>query len=465
MKLISVVCIVFVMSSQAAYLIGSKDEGWSPHTLRQTRNTPFLTRRDKQIDQKLTLISKHIDEMEVTSDCSSRGKTNVAKHCKKLWLPGMLLRLAARIALRKNDRHLVRERDKEIFEHHIMISKLIDNMKAITNCSPDKDKKEEEKDGKSTLTAEGKKDIIAKDHDDALGMKDGDKTEGSADGEEKESDGGDAVEGSGDDGSEGAMEGDKEKGSGEEPPDGVDGTGDGDKEEGSGDDTEEESKCDYTHFEESHTMLLPPSGCKIHKTGITEEDKEDILRIHNNLRAKVARGEEAQGNPGPQPPAADMRELVWNNQLAEVTEAWAKQCKQAHDQPGARKICSRNYYVNQNLHFYYGFSPEVDWDHAINDWYIEVKDLPKDVVGAFRPLTPIKIGHYTQVVWGDTTEVGCSIVHYEAELGGKVLPESKIYACNYGKAGNVKERPLYTEGPPASQCPDGPSKKYPDLCA
>ena len=37
---------------------------------------------------------------------------------------------------------------------------------------------------------------------------------------------------------------------------------------------------------------------------------ETILDTHNQLRARLARGEEARGSPGPQPPAADMRKMV-----------------------------------------------------------------------------------------------------------------------------------------------------------
>ena len=45
-------------------------------------------------------------------------------------------------------------------------------------------------------------------------------------------------------------------------------------------------------------------------SGITRQDKEEILRVHNELRAKVAQGEENRGKPGPQPPAADMEQMV-----------------------------------------------------------------------------------------------------------------------------------------------------------
>jgi len=46
-------------------------------------------------------------------------------------------------------------------------------------------------------------------------------------------------------------------------------------------------------------------------SGVTNSaDKQTIVDTHNNLRRKVAKGQESRGNPGPQPPAANMRQLV-----------------------------------------------------------------------------------------------------------------------------------------------------------
>lgn len=45
-------------------------------------------------------------------------------------------------------------------------------------------------------------------------------------------------------------------------------------------------------------------------SGTTQQDIKEILRVHNELRAKLANGLEKRGKPGPQPPAADMEEMV-----------------------------------------------------------------------------------------------------------------------------------------------------------
>jgi hypothetical protein len=46
-------------------------------------------------------------------------------------------------------------------------------------------------------------------------------------------------------------------------------------------------------------------------SGVTSDaDKQTIVNAHNNLRRQVAQGREAKGKPGPQPSAANMRQIV-----------------------------------------------------------------------------------------------------------------------------------------------------------
>ena len=49
---------------------------------------------------------------------------------------------------------------------------------------------------------------------------------------------------------------------------------------------------------------------KVLPLSITEADKSVIVTVHNNFRRQVAKGLEYRGSPGPQPAAANMREIV-----------------------------------------------------------------------------------------------------------------------------------------------------------
>ena len=56
--------------------------------------------------------------------------------------------------------------------------------------------------------------------------------------------------------------------------------------------------------------LGPACGGKSLRRGVTPEEQRIILDVHNKFRAKIARGEERRGRPGPQPGATNMKEMV-----------------------------------------------------------------------------------------------------------------------------------------------------------
>ena len=57
--------------------------------------------------------------------------------------------------------------------------------------------------------------------------------------------------------------------------------------------------------------------------GVTPAEIATILDVHNNYRAKIARGEERRGSPGPQPPAANMKIMVSCEMRCEM---WCEMC-------------------------------------------------------------------------------------------------------------------------------------------
>lgn len=50
----------------------------------------------------------------------------------------------------------------------------------------------------------------------------------------------------------------------------------------------------------------------------------------------------------------------------------------------------------------------------------------------------LNIGHYTQMVWGKTKEIGCGSIKY---VDGKWYTHYLV--CNYGPAGNDFTQPIY----------------------
>lgn len=73
----------------------------------------------------------------------------------------------------------------------------------------------------------------------------------------------------------------------------------------------------------------------------------------------------------------------------------------------------------------------------------------------------LQTGHYTQLLWADTTLIGCGFkMFFEAGWW------KKLYTCNYGPAGNIIFSQMYLQGAPCSACPAGTScsLEYPGLC-
>jgi len=211
----------------------------------------------------------------------------------------------------------------------------------------------------------------------------------------------------------------------------------------------------YCALDPGHTMCLhsgPSSECaaKTILRGMTQEGKDAILAKHNDLRRRVARGEESG-----QPAAGDMRELVWDSELEEIAQRWADQCTFAHD-PIHGKLDGTA--VGQNLYIG-GSSLQTDQAGLTSTapvpaqaWYDEVTD-PGFSSGDIDPFVfSYGAGHYTQVVWASTSSVGCANVYY---FDGSFY--QNLVVCNYAVAGNLQGGTMYTQGTACTSCPSGTS--------
>ena len=75
------------------------------------------------------------------------------------------------------------------------------------------------------------------------------------------------------------------------------------------------AEFDYCTITKKHTMCNSDQGfgdkCgTVLGSGITNQDRQEIVRVHNELRSEIANGRERRGKPGPQPPAANMEQMV-----------------------------------------------------------------------------------------------------------------------------------------------------------
>ncbi|XP_062595872.1 GLIPR1-like protein 1 [Saccostrea cucullata] len=150
----------------------------------------------------------------------------------------------------------------------------------------------------------------------------------------------------------------------------------------------------------------------------------DYVQAHNNERRNVS------------PSAANMKEMKWDDSLANIAQSWVSQCIFGHN---PSPTGSRFSNVGENV-YVASFTPSAS--SVVSYWASESSDYSYSNNYCFG-----RCGHYTQVVWADSEYLGCA---ENPNCSGKTL-----VVCNYGPAGNFNNQRPYISGPSCSQCPSG----------
>nr|AII97542.1 BLTX139 [Nephila pilipes] len=202
--------------------------------------------------------------------------------------------------------------------------------------------------------------------------------------------------------------------------------------------------CKYLKFSPIHTYCKPPNPqCRLLDTGVEEEDKDLIVRVHNEYRDKVATGRETAA--GGMPTAANMMEMVWDDELAAIAQKHAETCKFHHDCYACRQV--DRFIVGQNIYMSmsYNYPEKSNWRQMIKAFYDEIEQFDKKFI---KPFVFGSYGHFTQVVWAKSWRVGCGRSLYKAKGWF-----TSFLVCNYGPAGNMMGDEMYKAGRTCSACP------------
>ena len=132
---------------------------------------------------------------------------------------------------------------------------------------------------------------------------------------------------------------------------------------------------------------------------------QQMLDAHNAVRAKV-----------------HVAPLTWSDHLADIAQQWAR-----HLIATGEFAHSRNPATGENLYEIEGASASPDT--VVKAWADEVKNYDYST-NACKGVC----GHYTQLVWAATKEVGCAA----AQKGRR-----EVWVCEYAPPGNYVGRKPY----------------------
>lgn len=146
--------------------------------------------------------------------------------------------------------------------------------------------------------------------------------------------------------------------------------------------------------------------------------------------------------------------------MATLASLNVKQCAMRHD--GCRNLINGKY-SGQNLYWsgYQGNgSPDIKTQikKSVASWFSEHKDTTQENIRKFGSSPSNNaIGHFTQLAWAESGQIGCAVATYSGNPWKSVL-----IACNY-ESGNIVGQSVYQVGSPASKC-HSPDTKYSFLC-
>ncbi|HCW07808.1 MAG TPA: SCP-like extracellular [Cytophagales bacterium] len=164
--------------------------------------------------------------------------------------------------------------------------------------------------------------------------------------------------------------------------------------------------------------LTPAMGQQVPKsTGskVSQQDAQDALNFHNKVRKDV-------GTPP----------LEWSPEIAKYAQAWAdhlandKGCQMEHRPNDGewKRIYGEN--------IFWGSGASYNAKDASDSWYSEIKDYKHEVLNNSNWYAA---GHYTQMVWRNTTKVG---------IGQATCPNgATIIVGNYDPPGNYLGEKAY----------------------
>ena len=152
---------------------------------------------------------------------------------------------------------------------------------------------------------------------------------------------------------------------------------------------------------------------------LTDEQKAVIVDYHNKLRRQEG--------------SSNMELMTWSEALANKARLWAAKCVWEH---GGEPLKAGESGIDYGQNLAMNTFTELDLTHGIQAWYDEKAGF--DYATQRCDTSKVKMcGHYTQVVWATSRQVGCAYCRCETMTQTDVNQAAWYLVCNYLPAGNV----------------------------
>lgn len=170
-------------------------------------------------------------------------------------------------------------------------------------------------------------------------------------------------------------------------------------------------------FKIVNTQLKPSESPENPEAGMDQNQQNEFIAVHNKWRAEV-------GTPT----------IKWSATLATTAQGWANNlkgrgCVMEHSTTNL----GENLYWASETRSEAGATAQAITPTQVTDaWGNEKQDYSYDTNTCAAGK---QCGHYTQVVWKTTTEVGCAMAICD--------DKSQVWVCNYSPAGNFTGQKPY----------------------
>ncbi|XP_071150753.1 GLIPR1-like protein 1 [Mytilus edulis] len=178
-----------------------------------------------------------------------------------------------------------------------------------------------------------------------------------------------------------------------------------------------------------------PRSLKLYRrstgSGLSVSQSEQIVNLHNVARQQV------------QPPASNMANMHWDNELAAKAQEYANQCIWGHNSARSNSPSTFSY-VGENIYVQTNTMNTDVLESGFTAWDDEKNGFHYDT----NMCSNAPCGHYTQIIWAGSTALGCGVSNCPSMTN---LPEYDFVdywvflVCNYGPGGNINGRLPYVE--------------------